>query len=55
MPKKFDRAFVAVGREHTGTAELQKLKFGMACKECPDVELPRCIETAIFFGQRLPQ
>ncbi len=55
VPKKFDRTFVAIGREHAGTAKLQKLKFGMARKQCADIELSRGIETAIFFGKRLPQ
>jgi hypothetical protein len=55
MPKKFNRAFVSIGREYTGTAKLQKLKFGMACKQCPDVEFSGGVEAAVIFGERLPQ
>src|SRR5262249_12518896 len=50
-----DRAFVAIGREYAGTAKLQKLKFGMTRKQCPDGEFSRGVETAVIFGERLPQ
>jgi hypothetical protein len=35
MPEKFDSSFIAVGRKHAGTAELEELKIVMARDQRP--------------------
>src|SRR5215813_11407455 len=55
VPKEFDRALVAIGREYAGTAKLEKLKSIMSRQQCADVEFSRGVEAAIVFGKRLPQ
>src|SRR5690348_4630985 len=55
VPEQFDRAFVAIGREHARTAELEELKIVVARDQRADVELAGRVKSAILFGQRLAQ
>src|SRR5262245_56190522 len=55
VPKELDRALVAIGREYTRAAKLEKLKFIMSRQQRADVEFSRGVEAAIVFGERLTQ
>ena len=55
VPQQLDRALVAVGRQHAGTAELEELQIAVARDQSADVEFARAVEVAILLRHGLPQ
>jgi len=55
MPKQLDSPLVAVWCEHAGAPELEELQVAVSRDQFPDAEFAGGIESAILFGQRLPQ
>ncbi len=55
VPQQFDRALVAVGRQHAGAAELEELQIAVARDQRADVEFAGGVEAAILLRQRLAQ
>ena len=55
MPQQFDRALVAIGRQHAGAAEFEELQIAVARDQRADVEFAGGVEAAIFLRQRLAQ
>ncbi len=47
VPQQFDRALVAIGRQHAGAAELQEFQMAMARHQVVDAKFARGIEAAM--------
>ena len=55
VPQQFDGALVAVGRQHTGTADFQEAQSAVALEQRADIVLADAVKTAVLRRHLLAQ